>query len=495
MSFRSLVYVVVIAPFVVLSAINVYSLQQVIGRYEKMLQRAEDGRVQAVVGGLNDLMVKLDRSALSLSRPREIRHALEAADNAVLFDWSDSFLNGFDSVIFCDMDGMVISRAPDEFRFGDSMAGTRYFRRTLETGAFRGLAELDGRLCLAVSRLIRKYNDVPVGLVVVSVYVTPPMLARLVPDAFTVLTVDGPGGAVASAVTQDPMHRREGLGPLMAGVEGAEAFGLDILQDAGHLELIGLKRSLARNTMLAAALTAFFLLAVLRRQFAPYRRLVDGILAYSGERIALPDLRKRLVEVRRQPASEITRISDALVGMVDVIQDNMARIERLNLELYRQAARDPLTELYNRRSLTVAMNAELTRAERYKEKLSVIMADIDRFKSINDQYGHPEGDRILKEVAGVLKRNSRATDIISRWGGEEFLILCPGISLDEALVFADKLREAVASEIATPDRRVTSSFGVAQFRPGEDHDEFMARADAALYRAKEDGRNVVRAGV
>jgi diguanylate cyclase (GGDEF)-like protein len=120
--------------------------------------------------------------------------------------------------------------------------------------------------------------------------------------------------------------------------------------------------------------------------------------------------------------------------------------------------------------------------------------DIDHFKNINDQCGHAAGDYALREVAGILKRHQRTSDLVSRWGGEEFLITLPKTELDDSVVTAERIRRELEScqlEFAEQKLNVTASFGVASLLPDESLDDLIKRADNALYVAKRNGRNRV----
>jgi len=162
-------------------------------------------------------------------------------------------------------------------------------------------------------------------------------------------------------------------------------------------------------------------------------------------------------------------------------------------ELERLATTDSLTGLYNRRKLIDILEHELTRAKRYGNELSVVLFDIDNFKKINDTYGHDVGDYVLQQVTKLVKDNLRNVDVIGRWGGEEFLIVLPQTNLEGAKVVAEKVRKAIEQHSFAKVGRVTASFGVADYDVEKDKhiDDFLKKADIALYRAKNTGRNRV----
>lgn len=160
-------------------------------------------------------------------------------------------------------------------------------------------------------------------------------------------------------------------------------------------------------------------------------------------------------------------------------------------EMHTLAHTDALTGLANRRAALEVLVREVARAGRYQRDLAVLMLDIDRFKALNDTFGHPLGDRVLVALAERLRANVRASDLIARWGGEEFLVVAPETAMPFSRQVADVLRSHVEKDPFLDGHRVTVSIGVSSFREGDDVDALVERADAALYRAKAGGRNQV----
>jgi len=171
----------------------------------------------------------------------------------------------------------------------------------------------------------------------------------------------------------------------------------------------------------------------------------------------------------------------------------------LQEELRQESIHDALTGLYNRRYLEETLARELIIAERENRPVSVIMGDIDHFKAVNDHLGHLAGDEVLRSFGSLLKRHARGSDIYCRFGGEEFLLVLPGMAQESAVQRAEELRSALAAAPITfggTPIAVTASFGVATFpRDGSDSDALIGAADRAMYAAKEGGRNRVNVGV
>jgi diguanylate cyclase (GGDEF)-like protein len=174
---------------------------------------------------------------------------------------------------------------------------------------------------------------------------------------------------------------------------------------------------------------------------------------------------------------------------------HLGEIEQLQTQLQEQANRDPLTGLYNRRYLVATLPRELARCQREGKALSLMLIDIDHFKQVNDRYGHPAGDEVLKKLAAMLNENARAGDIACRYGGEEFLLVLPHMAQADALERSEQWRATFAATTVAFDAlriQASLSFGIASFpEHGTSPEELIRCADRALYQAKAQGRNRV----
>ncbi len=177
--------------------------------------------------------------------------------------------------------------------------------------------------------------------------------------------------------------------------------------------------------------------------------------------------------------------------MENKVKKRTHELNEMTNEYYRLSIHDQLTKIYNRRKLDEVLKTELNRLNRSSEPLSVILLDIDHFKHINDRFGHITGDAVLIKFAETLKQGIRSTDTIGRWGGEEFLVICPNTPGDHAKHLAEKLRLLLEKTHFGIDQTVTSSFGVSMAQEESAFDNLLLEADYALYTAKENGRNQV----
>lgn len=167
------------------------------------------------------------------------------------------------------------------------------------------------------------------------------------------------------------------------------------------------------------------------------------------------------------------------------------KLKKLNRELIRVSQTDPLTDLPNRIKLDQELAFNLLCAKQIKQPFSILIFDIDNFKKVNDELGHQIGDKVLQEMGQIAKQIIRSNDTVGRWGGEEFLVLCPETTSQQAKLLAEQLRQAIQGNDFASQREQTVSVGVATLRKDDTIDSLIRRADQALYEAKHQGKNQV----
>ena len=230
----------------------------------------------------------------------------------------------------------------------------------------------------------------------------------------------------------------------------------------------GFADSVARYVDTIANADSLESLAGVVRQMVEESRAVHGLVS---------DTQQRLQE-GRQRASE-------LEAQVRTLESELRRLSE-------EVSTDVLTEVANRRGLMQAFDVETARLERQGGDLAIGLLDIDNFKKLNDTLGHSVGDTALKTLAGHVQKQLRAVDVVARFGGEEFVVLLPGVAVDEAQVTLTRLQRTLSASLFMHDGRevfVTFSAGVTRFRPGEPLEAALERADEALYEAKRTGKN------
>lgn len=214
-------------------------------------------------------------------------------------------------------------------------------------------------------------------------------------------------------------------------------------------------------------------------------------MLYKGETLKSLDLRL----LKKDGSSEWfswNAIYDIDTELTYAVGRNISNRKNMERNLIRLSTTDNLTGTYNRNKMSDVLEQEVSRSARYGHPLSLIMIDIDHFKNVNDSFGHDIGDKTLKSLVHIAEGVKRETDIFSRWGGEEFLMLCPETDLEGGLLMAERLRDSVEKYHFEKVENITISLGVAEFSPDKHNvDLFVKQADDALYKSKSAGRNKV----
>lgn len=245
-------------------------------------------------------------------------------------------------------------------------------------------------------------------------------------------------------------------------------------------------RAAPRWAAAAVALVALFVLLVLASGQQPFGELhARETMLYAQRFLFVLSIfglgfSTLLAQLRGQQAALERRVAE-----------RTRELEEANARLAELAAFDALSGAANRRNFDQALSAEAHRSHRYGRPLAVILADIDRFKNVNDTHGHAAGDDVIRGLAATLAANCRSSDLVARYGGEEFAVLLPETRAEQAVELAERLRHAIESADYGNVGRITASFGVAELGADGSPTEVVANADRALYEAKAQGRNRV----
>lgn len=332
--------------------------------------------------------------------------------------------------------------------------------------------------------------------------------------------IDTPSGRMVISIVRDLTEREHMLDQLrvLGAALGATVNGVAISDPRGRCEWIN--PGFTAITGYTEADIVGQLLSVLKSGVhgdAFYRELWETISAGRHWHGEITNRRKDgKLYVEEQSITPVRNLDGEIAHFVAIKQDVTARramedelrfanerlrnqlteIQALQAQLREQAIRDPLTGLHNRRFLSESLDREIARAEREARPIAFALMDIDHFKHVNDTYGHGAGDGVLMALAALLRDTTRRSDIVCRYGGEEFIVLMPGMAAEAAVKRADEWRERFAATIVRIDEieiRATLSVGLAHFPAhGRDGPEVLRAADEALYDAKSKGRNKVR---
>jgi diguanylate cyclase (GGDEF)-like protein/PAS domain S-box-containing protein len=196
-------------------------------------------------------------------------------------------------------------------------------------------------------------------------------------------------------------------------------------------------------------------------------------------------------EASRQARLSLEKAHEQLLKAHSLVSNKNHELRKAYLKLEELARTDPLTGLYNRRELEHILSNEVRRTMRNKICFTIVIGDIDNFKLVNDTYGHDAGDVVLKELANILKHNVRTTDVLGRWGGEEFLVVLPETDCDGARIVIERIRQTIQEHKIKdhPQLKITMTFGFSPFTAASTYSEVLKEADLALYWGKAHGKN------
>jgi hypothetical protein len=266
---------------------------------------------------------RIDTAVRVLSESEEISKALQRADNNVLFDISKRFIGSIDTITFSDINGTVIARAPDEFKFGDDIGSEIYFQPTLKNGNYWGCIEIDGIDTIIISRPVKKYNDIDVGLICAGIHITTDLLRSLADDRDVFVEFLFNDKSVLSSAKSGKIVYSKSLKGV---IKNSQKPLLDVTvyfeEDKYFSELLTIRESLYWSSIPIVLILIGLLIFILNRQLKPYSMIVDHILNYANNKMSTDELKNCLMNVKHASGGESVKISTALAQMLDVIDKN-----------------------------------------------------------------------------------------------------------------------------------------------------------------------------
>jgi len=283
----------------------------------------------------------------------------------------------------------------------------------------------------------------------------------------------------------------ESISDGLARVESGELFGyidnLMVISNSIQKDFTGVLKVSSR-------LDSNVRLAIGSRNDEPQLNDIFNVLVKNINQSELQAIYNKWVAVKQEPEFDYSYIWQLLAVMFLILSGyifHYLRLIKLNRSLLMLSTTDKLTGLYNRVKTDEVLTEIKQNIDRYGIKASILLLDIDLFKGVNDKYGHLTGDKVLIELSNIIRNNTRTTDYASRWGGEEFLVICPNLDEQGSTELAEKLLVKVSDYTFPEVKKITVSIGVSQLSKNIDIEASIKNADIALYKAKENGRNRV----
>lgn len=331
---RAKILAAAILPFALFVIYGVFRIHQVVHHYELALKNNYEVKAKGVADAVKRTIDQMAVAVNVLSESEEISSSLQRADNNVLFDISSRFIGPVDTIVFADVNGTVISRAPDEYRFGDDISSKPYFKSTFKKGGYLGWLKIDGKDTLVMSKPIKKYDDIYVGLVCAGIRITkdflrsfsddPDVLIELVQGDIKMLSFDHREKIVYSQFFKEIINTTQK--PLIN-------LTVQFEEDTSFSELLNIRKSLYLISLPIALFLVIILVFLLNQQLKPYSMIVEHVLNYANKKTSAKDLKENLMDMNHASIGDSAKINSALIKMLDVIETNFKKIQQYNLEL------------------------------------------------------------------------------------------------------------------------------------------------------------------
>lgn len=486
MKLHNKIFTLTIVQLVAIFIFGIYQIQSLYATQKKAFEQKTSIQTEIVQKRFEDTLSQLQKSAQILINSQEVITGVLTNDTDMLYNWSKLFLSPLiDKIHFMDLDGTIISRGESEFRFSDDVSSAFYFQQARHNNTFLGIDVIDGQECLVYAKRIDQYGEKPIGVISVALIIDQEFLHSLIEGTTMNVTYQSTRQNLSTTGEKTLMNASSLHVMLQSGSIKEATFQIGLTSE-GELNTL---QQIRQNFFVGITFAFIVLLIVLHltllKHLKEYDSLTRLLIDFNEDRLSIKNFIKTArMAIQRYTTPEVQKIAEALFKMGQKVADTQNSLKLLSTI-------DQLTTLYNRRKLEEVMEQKIKEASR-DQPFAAIMLDIDHFKKINDTYGHEIGDTVLIQVAEVMKNTIRASDIIGRWGGEEFLLVLPATSLEGAVTLAEELRCHIETHpFSHYDTLVTVSLGVTVYREGDTQNTLLKRADTALYKAKNAGRNGV----
>lgn len=466
------IFFVALIPILLITIINFSQIQYFTQQQLQTIGKTNEIQRVMIENRLNKTLSLIERDLDILSNAYEVIEAIKYNDNDVLSIWGKKFLTTNDKIIFTDLNGIIISRAHDEFNFGDALK-SELFNLIKQNKHYSTLKIIDDKTpALIEAKPIKQYGEIIVGYIII---------AKNLDSTFINEITKGTNYTIKSSSKQTPFSIT------LNNIKQDDLYvNFELVNNTQEKDLESIKQNILFYTLLLISILIISLYQVIKKHLIVYSDFEQIVENFTQEKTTIKELIQQSFSfTQKYHKHEISIISNTLHDMAKQIDKTQS-----NLELLSQT--DALTNISNRRKLNTILNDLTRQAQRYHAHFSLMMIDIDHFKNINDTFGHQIGDEVLKKLAKELSLHIRESDYIGRYGGEEFVIICPNSTSADTTLLAEKLRKIIENTTFTNNIQLTISIGIAEFNElSSNLEELIDQADKNLYKAKQLGRNQV----
>lgn len=485
MNLYAKVYATFILPITLGLLFTIFSINSLLEEQQKLITNQVQIEIDHIQQRFDQILLNTQRDLNIISKSNDIEKALVINDNHTLSQWGETFLNKlYSTIIFANENNTIVSRASDPFRFGDKLEAS-LLEKLSNTDEYQGIHVIDDKEILFFSKKIKSYASEPRGTIILGITIDRNFLQTISNKNDFVIKYHSIN---QSDIYSSKIKTLESEVPLKSGIINIDEKNHFMIQTQYNKELEELKNfkfNILTFSILMAFVIVFLLYFILTNFLRPYKRIYMLLLDFVNNKIDFNHLKMASKNISRNTKTkEIYQMSRAINKVSKKALKNENELKKISYT-------DQLTKVLNRRKLDEILLKESYEANRYHKKLSIIIIDIDYFKKINDTYGHPIGDKILKQFSARVSEDLRTSDFFGRWGGEEFLVICPSTDIQGAYALATKLQAFIKSKPFANDLKVTASFGVGEILKNESFYNLISRTDEALYKAKNNGRDQI----
>ncbi len=466
MNLYTKIFATALVPLIVIILTSFIQIDHVIDEQIKNFYKKELRNKSIISTNINKIIKQIYINLNIISSIQEVKDALTSKDNTTLKKWEKKFLNSQQMIFFMDLDGYILGSEEDKLKFSNVLKNKDLYEILKKNKTLHKLTYIDKYLSLIIGQRVLQHGKT-IGFILIAQKINNKFLENLSNGIFFNLSIK-------NSIDLNKVKKIEDI------------LIYKSLIDKDIKSTKQLREFLFFSLLFLVLFLSILFFIIIKKHLKPYEKLIKVLSAFSNNKITLIQLRKHVKQIyKTNIMHEVASISRAIQSMAIQVQKDKIKLEKLSQI-------DQLTQIYNRRKIDYIFNLKFEEAKRYNSIFSIIILDIDYFKSINDKYGHDIGDKVLIEFAKVLKTNIRITDYVARFGGEEFLIICTRTNAIECYKLCEKLRNKIHN-IDIQGLKVSSSFGYVEYSSNFTSKNHMFKvADNFLYEAKNSGKDCIK---